>query len=144
SNPVVNALSPGETLTEVFTYQVTDKGGLSAIATLTITIQGANDAPVAVDDHNTATAGASDGSPAPVNASGNVITGAPGTGVDTDVDNADKPNADRLRVDGVRSGLETAGGTLTTVAGTISITGTAARLANGTIISGNFGQLTIG
>lgn len=144
SNPVVNALSPGQTLTEVFTYQVTDKGGLSAIATLTITIQGANDAPVAVDDHNTATAGASDGSPAPVNASGNVITGAPGTGVDTDVDNADKPNADKLRVDGVRSGLETAGGALTTVAGTISITGTAARLANGTIISGNFGQLTIG
>ncbi|WP_315810157.1 VCBS domain-containing protein [Pseudomonas sp. C9-3] len=144
SNPRVNALSPGETLTEVFTYQVTDKGGLSAIATLTITIQGANDAPVAVDDHNTATAGASDGTPAPVNASGNVITGAPGTGVDTDVDNADMPNADKLRVDGVRSGLETAGGTLTTVAGTISITGTAARLANGTIISGNFGQLTIG
>lgn len=144
SNPVVNALSPGQTLTEVFTYQVTDKGGLSAIATLTITIQGANDAPVAVDDHNTATAGASDGSPAPVNASGNVITGAPGTGVDTDVDNADKPNADKLRVDGIRSGLETAGGALTTVAGTISITGTAARLANGTIISGNFGQLTIG
>ncbi|MFV3370845.1 VCBS domain-containing protein [Pseudomonas sp. NY15435] len=144
SNPVVNALSPGQTLTEVFTYQVTDKGGLSAIATLTITIQGANDAPMAVDDHNTATAGASDGSPAPVNASGNVITGAPGTGVDTDVDNADKPNADKLRVDGVRSGLETAGGALTTVAGTISITGTAARLANGTIISGNFGQLTIG
>lgn len=144
SNPVVNALSPGQTLTEVFTYQVTDKGGLSAIATLTITIQGANDAPVAVDDHNTATAGASDGSPAPVNASGNVITGAPGSGVDTDVDNADKPNADKLRVDGIRSGLETAGGALTTVAGTISITGTAARLANGTIISGNFGQLTIG
>ncbi|WP_236173356.1 VCBS domain-containing protein [Pseudomonas pseudonitroreducens] len=146
SNPRVNALSPGETLTEVFTYQVTDKGGLSAIATLTITIQGANDAPVAVDDHNTATAGASDGSPAPVNASGNVITGAPGTGVDTDVDNADNPNADKLRVDGIRSGLETAGGTLTTVpgTGTIGVTGTAARLANGTIISGNFGQLTIG
>ncbi|WP_236200292.1 VCBS domain-containing protein [Pseudomonas pseudonitroreducens] len=147
NNPAIQALSPGDPpITEVFTYQVTDKGGLSALTTLTIRIQGANDAPVAVDDHNTATAGASDGSPAPVNASGNVITGAPGTGVDTDVDNADKPNADKLRVDGIRSGLETAGGTLTTVpgTGTIGVTGTAARLANGTIISGNFGQLTIG
>ncbi|WP_448681009.1 VCBS domain-containing protein [Pseudomonas nicosulfuronedens] len=146
SNPVVQALSPGQTLTEQFTYQVTDKGGLSAIATLTITLKGANDAPVAVDDHANATAGASDGSPAPVNASGNVITGNAGVGTDTDVDNLDRPNADKLKVDGVRSGLESAGGTLTGVVNgfTTNITGTVARLANGTLISGNFGQLSLG
>ncbi|WP_419721981.1 VCBS domain-containing protein [Pseudomonas nitroreducens] len=147
SNPVVQALSPGQTLPERFTYQVTDKGGLSAIATLTITIQGANDAPVAVDDHNTATAGASDNSPAPVNASGNVITGGlGGVGADTDVDNLDQPTASELKVDGVRSGLESAG---TFIPNNVndgvpgSISGTVARLANGTIISGNFGQLTL-
>ncbi|WP_017520917.1 VCBS domain-containing protein [Pseudomonas nitroreducens] len=148
SNPQVNALSPGETLTEVFTYQVTDKGGLSAIATLTITIQGANDAPVAVDDHNTATAGASDGSPAPVNASGNVITGGlSGVGADTDVDNFDQPTAAKLKVDGVRSGLESAGTTIPNNVGSSApavIRGTVARLANGTVIGGDFGQLTLG
>ncbi|PJI50366.1 MAG: adhesin [Pseudomonas sp.] len=146
NNPVVQALSPSDPLlTEQFTYQVTDKGGLSAITTLTITIQGANDAPVAVDDHANATAGASDGSPAPVNTSGNVITGNAGVGTDTDVDNADHPNADKLKVDGVRSGLETAGGTLTGVTAGIAttITGTVARLANGSIVSGNFGQLSL-
>lgn len=148
SNPQVNALSPGETLTEVFTYQVTDKGGLSAIATLTITIQGANDAPVAVDDHNTATAGASDGSPAPVNASGNVITGGlSGVGADTDVDNFDQPTAAKLKVDGVRSGLESAGTPIPNNVGSSApavIRGTVARLANGTVIGGDFGQLTLG
>ncbi|MBD9504124.1 DUF4347 domain-containing protein [Pseudomonas sp. PDM17] len=146
NNPVVQARSPSDPLlSEQFTYQVTDKGGLSAIATLTITIQGANDAPVAVDDHGSATAGASDGSPAPVNASGNVITGNAGVGTDTDVDNVDRPNADKLKVDGVRSGLESAGGTLTGVVNgiTTNIAGTVARLANGSIISGNFGQLSL-
>ncbi|WP_315809276.1 VCBS domain-containing protein [Pseudomonas sp. C9-3] len=146
SLPAVQALSPGDTLVEDFTYQMTDTGGLSSITTLTITIQGANDAPVAVDDHNTATAEASDGSPAPVNASGNVITGdVNGVGADTDVDRLDQPPASQLKVDGVRPGLETAGGTLTTVAnGTpASIAGSVARLANGNVLNGNFGQLTL-
>ncbi|WP_240201620.1 VCBS domain-containing protein [Pseudomonas sp. PDNC002] len=146
SNAAVQALSPGQTLTEVFTYQMTDAGGLSSITTLTITIQGANDAPVAVDDHNTATAAASDGTPGPVNANGNVITGdTNGVGADTDVDSVDQPNATQLKVDGVRSGLETAGGALTPVTtGTpADIFGTVARLANGSLISGSFGELTL-
>jgi len=144
-SPAVQALSPGQTLTEIFTYQVTDAGGLSAITTLTITIQGANDAPLAVDDQGSASAGASDGSPAPVNASGNVITGAAGVGTDTDVDNLDQPNADVLKVDGVRSGLESAGGSFTAVpaSGSVSLTTEVARLANGSLINGNFGQLSL-
>ncbi|OBY88783.1 adhesin [Pseudomonas sp. AU11447] len=141
----VQRLSPGDTLVEDFTYQMTDAGGLSSVTTLTITIQGANDAPVAVDDHNTATAGSSDNSPAPINTSGNVITGAPGTGADTDVDRLDQPNLNPLKVDGVRPGLETAGGTLTAVASgaPASIVGSVARLANGNVLNGNFGQLTL-
>jgi len=145
SNPAVQALSPGDSLVEQFTYQMVDAGGLSSVTVLVITIQGANDAPVAVDDHGTASAGASDGTPGPVNASGNVITGNAGVGADTDVDRLDQPTATQLKVDGVRSGLESAGGTLTPVANgaPASIIGSVARLADNSLISGNFGQLIL-
>ncbi|EOG3620003.1 VCBS domain-containing protein [Pseudomonas putida] len=145
NNAAVQALSPGQTLVEQFSYQMADTDGLSSISVLVITIQGANDAPVAVDDHGTATAGASDGSPAPVNASGNVITGNGGVGADTDVDNLDQPTATQLKVDGVRSGLESTGGALTPVgAGSpAAIDGSVARLADNSLISGNFGQLIL-
>ncbi|MFG0795341.1 DUF4347 domain-containing protein, partial [Pseudomonas sp. GLN_2] len=96
TNAAVQALSPGQTLVEQFTYQMADAGGLSAVNVLVITLQGANDAPVAVDDQGSAIAGASDGSPASVNASGNVITGDNGVGTDTDVDNLDQPTATQL------------------------------------------------
>ena len=46
SNPAVDALDVGETLTESFTYTVTDNEGGAATANLTITINGTNDAPV--------------------------------------------------------------------------------------------------
>ncbi|MFI7838857.1 VCBS domain-containing protein [Pseudomonas asiatica] len=145
NNAAVQALSPGQTLVEVFTYQMVDAGGLSSVNILTITLQGANDAPVAVDDVGSSSAGASDGSPAPVNASGNVITGNAGVGADTDVDNFDQPTATQLKVDGVRSGLESAGGVLSPVANgaPASITGSVARLTDGSLISGNFGQLIL-
>lgn len=145
SNAAIQALSPGDTLVEQFTYQMVDAGGLSSVTVLLITIQGANDAPVAVDDRGTATAGASDGSPAPVNANGNVITGNNGVGADNDVDRGDQPTATQLKVDGVRSGLESAGGALSPVAaGTpASIAATVARLADNSLISGNFGQLVL-
>ncbi len=42
--------SASDTLTEVFHYTITDTAGLSASTTLTVTIHGANDAPVAVID----------------------------------------------------------------------------------------------
>ncbi|MFJ4352837.1 VCBS domain-containing protein [Pseudomonas sp. NPDC089428] len=145
SNAAIQALSPGETLVEQFSYQMADAGGLKSISVLVITIQGANDAPVAVDDHGTATAGSSDGIPAPVNASGNVITGNAGVGADTDVDSVDQPTATQLKVDGVRSGLESSGGVLSPVTGATpgSIIGSVARLADSRLINGNFGQLTL-
>lgn len=56
TNAAVQALRlSSNTLTDTFTYTVTDAGGLTSTATLTVTIQGANDAPVANPDFNTAT-----------------------------------------------------------------------------------------
>ena len=49
SNTAVQALRlSSQTLTDVFTYTVTDAGGLTSTTQVTITIQGANDAPVGV------------------------------------------------------------------------------------------------
>ncbi|WP_185696456.1 Ig-like domain-containing protein [Halomonas sp. YLB-10] len=50
SNPVVDALKPGQTLTETFSYTITDSDGSVSTATLTISVLGANDAPVASVD----------------------------------------------------------------------------------------------
>lgn len=53
SNPSVNALDAGESLTDSFTCNINDgRGGVDSAA-LTITINGANDAPVAGDDNYT-------------------------------------------------------------------------------------------
>ncbi|MCJ1886426.1 VCBS domain-containing protein [Pseudomonas sp. LA21] len=100
SNPTVQALrSAGETLTEVFTYRMRDTAGATSDARLTLTIQGANDNPVARDDSNFA----SDQVPAP-HTSGNVLPN------DSDVD-----GGDRLSVSGIRTGQENESGTAGTV-----------------------------
>ena len=44
-----NMLAQGATVDEVFTYRISDGAGPQSTSTLTITITGANDAPVAVD-----------------------------------------------------------------------------------------------
>ncbi len=46
----VQDLGVGETLTETFTYVATGKNGATATSTLTVTIKGSNDGPVAVKD----------------------------------------------------------------------------------------------
>lgn len=71
-NATVQALASGANLSEVFTYTVKDAAGASSSSTLTVTIQGANDAPVAANDANTAkeTITGFPGS----NATGNVLT----------------------------------------------------------------------
>ncbi len=51
NNAAVQALrTSSDTLQEVFTYTMEDTAGLASTATVTITIQGSNDAPVAVSD----------------------------------------------------------------------------------------------
>ena len=84
SNPTVEALRAGQSLNEVFTYTVQDAGGLTDTAQLTITINGANDFPVARADTHFVIDGVSD-------AVGNVLVSANHGGVfadqaDTDVE----------------------------------------------------------
>ncbi len=82
SDAAVQALNTGGTLTDTFTYTVKDPGGLTDTAQLTITINGADDAPVAFNDIGSATeaGGTNNGTPG-TNATGNVLAN------DTDVDN---------------------------------------------------------
>ncbi len=46
SNPVVVALGSEQTVSEVFSYQMKDAGNLTSPTTLTVTVQGSNEAPV--------------------------------------------------------------------------------------------------
>ncbi|PNH95404.1 VCBS domain-containing protein [Vibrio diazotrophicus] len=83
SDSTVNALLSGS-VDDVFTYTVSDGNGGSRSTTLTITINGSNDAPLANDDYNTAkeelsSTAATEG----YTATGNVLTN------DTDVDSGD-------------------------------------------------------
>ena len=45
SNPAVNALNDGQTLTDAFTYQISDGHGGTSSAALTVTIRGTTDTP---------------------------------------------------------------------------------------------------
>lgn len=121
---VVQALKPGDSLVETFTYRMRDTAGATDIAQLNIRVDGAWDAPVATND--VAVAVADNGAGNSVNPTRNVLPN------DTDVDQGDV-----LHVSGIRFGTETAGGTLDTVnAGTDN--------TNGTLVNGQFGQLIIG
>ncbi|MDO6823777.1 VCBS domain-containing protein [Marinobacter sp. 1_MG-2023] len=79
SNPAVQALGVGQSLTEVYTYTASDGLGGSDTATLTITITGTNDVPVATANGNQITEDA-------VSVSGNMLTDDDGAGVDSDID----------------------------------------------------------
>ena len=123
TNAVVDALSPGETLSEAFNYTVSDRGGLSDIGKLTITINGANDAPIAVNDTGTAVEkGGTRNGTGGSNATGNVLVN------DTDVDNRDKPLATQGSVTAIRLGDREGVG----LAGTV-----------GVALKGLYGSLTI-
>ena len=115
---------PADTLTETFTYTMRDTAGALASATLTVTIRGANDNPVALDNIGLAAAP----SPGSVgrNPFGNVLLN------DLDVDRGDTKTVTKIR-----TGTETAGGSMISVAaGTTS--------ANGQVIAGTYGDWKIG
>lgn len=101
ANGTVQALNLEDTLVETFRYRVTNSAGKTDTSTLTITINGANDNPVANNDTARASeAGGSSSTPiAAVNPSGNVLDN------DTDVDNTD------LSVSAVRTGSTEGSGT---------------------------------
>jgi VCBS repeat-containing protein len=85
NNATVQALrTTANTLTDVFTYTMRDTAGLTSTTQITVTIQGANDAPVATIDNVTAVeGGGTNNSTSGVNPTGNVLTN------DTDVDSGD-------------------------------------------------------
>ncbi|MFJ2549036.1 VCBS domain-containing protein [Pseudomonas sp. NPDC087612] len=102
NNAEVQALRlAGQTLVERFVYTATDLAGASSSAALTVTVHGANDTPVAVNDEGIAVeAGGVANGTAGSDATGNVLSN------DTDVD-----AADQLQVVGIRTGSEAATGT---------------------------------
>ncbi len=116
SNAAVQALrTSANTLTESFSYTVSD-GGATSTATLKITINGTNDAPVAVADIGTAVeAGGLLNGTAGSDATGNVLTN------DTDVDAA--ANGETKAVSAFSSGANN---------GTI-----------GSALAGTYGSLTL-
>ena len=77
TNPAVQALAAGATTTDTFTYAVTDDQGATSFTTLTITIHGLNDAPVAAPDVLVISAG-------DTLVSGDLTPGTPGQDVDVD------------------------------------------------------------
>lgn len=117
NNAAVQALrTSSDTLTDTFTYTMTDNGGLTSTTQITITIQGANDSPVAIDDSGTALeAGGVANGTLGSDASGNVLTN------DTDVDASDTKT-----VTGVASGIQSS------ASGSV-----------GVIVAGSFGSITL-
>jgi VCBS repeat-containing protein len=93
TNATVQGLrTSSNTLTEVFNYTVRDPEGATDATTLTITITGANDNPVAVADTATAgEAGGIDNGTAGIDPTGNVLTN------DTDVDSGDSKTVQSFR-----------------------------------------------
>jgi len=116
-NPLVRSLSSDEVLNEYFTYQVTDRGGLTDQAQIHIFVRGRNDAPTGINDSATAieAGGVDNGTPG-LNPSGNVLAN------DTD------PELDPLHVVGIRTG-------------TLSESGAVGSL--GSVLRGQYGDLLI-
>ncbi|MGX5219730.1 VCBS domain-containing protein [Pseudomonas segetis] len=154
-NIAVQRLGPNDTLSDEFSYQVTDALGLNDLANLTIVIQGNYDNPVASDDHAQAQASEVDDDGNEVNPTGNVITfpsrpdntGLPGgNGIDQDVDSADRPNTN-LTVTGIRNGTEVAGGALGAVTTGTTLDTLYAQDSTGTPLTNasneSYGELTI-
>ncbi len=100
TNATVQALrTSGQTITDVFTYTMTDAAGSTSTTQITVTIQGANDAPTAVADTATAVeAGGVSNGTAGTNPTGNVLTN------DTDPDSAG--NGETKTVTGVLAGTQ--------------------------------------
>ena len=106
-----------DSLTDIFSYRAVDLAGQSDIAQLVVTIDGAWDAPVAVDDSNFAAAGTVRNPGQGVDAVGNVLPN------DTDVD-----VPDGKAVTGIGAGAEASNPALTPVGTSFQIDGLYGRL----------------
>ena len=94
TNPTVSGLTGTDTLTETYTYTVSDGHGGTDIAEIVITISDDNDAPVAINDVNSITEDI-------VSVSGDVTDGTPGQDYDP------KPPFDTFTVTGADDGVHT-------------------------------------
>ena len=116
-------LAVGDTDTTTYTFTVADEAGNTDISTLTVTVEGANDDPVAVDD----TAAAVE--------AGGVLNGTAGTDPTGDVtaNDTDIDDGTILTVDSVRTGAVEGGGVAGAVGGnTVGAYGTLVLLGDGT------------
>ncbi len=120
NNAAVQALrTSGQTLQDVFTYTMTDAAGATSTTQVTLTIQGANDAPVGVNDSgNAIEAGGYSNGTAGSNGTGNVLTN------DTDVDSV-------------------ANGETKTVSGVVAGPAASASGSVGASVTGTYGSITI-
>lgn len=123
-NGAFTSLAQGQTATDSFTYTVSDGHGGTANATVTITINGLNDAPLAVDDSNTTNENTL--------ANGNVLAN------DSDVD-----TSDTLTVSAVNGNAANVGTPITLASGallTVNADGTYSYDPNGVFDSLNLGE----
>ena len=118
----VDALDAGDTVTDVFNYTVSDGNGGTDIATITITIHGANDTPVAVDDTDSVE----------VN---ETTTATDGSANDVLMDDTDADDSASLTVTAIQ---HSSAGSSTSVSAGSSYN------SSGTQVTGTYGTLTIG
>ncbi len=115
-------LDAGDTVTDVFNYTVSDGNGGTDIATITITIHGANDTPVAVDDTDSVE----------VN---ETTTATDGSANDVLMDDTDADDSASLTVTAIQ---HSSAGSSTSVSAGSSYN------SSGTQVTGTYGTLTIG
>ncbi len=117
SNSAVQALrTTTQTLSDVFTYTMTDAGGLSSTAQVTVTIRGANDTPTSTADTAAATeAGGLANSTVGSNPTGNVLTN------DSDVDAGDTQTISGVSAGAQASASGAVGSTVIGAYGSITI-----------------------
>ena len=115
SNGTVNALrTSSNTLTDTFNYKVINSSSKVSEGTLTVTVQGANDAPVAVADTSSAyEAGGVGNGTTGSNPSGNLLSN------DTDVDTGDGKSVTAFSTSGSSAG--TLGAALTGTYGSLTV-----------------------
>ena len=135
-----DALDAGDTATDVFNYTVSDGNGGTDTATITITILGANDAPVAQNDEgvivengtltvaNGANANLSGSYDATGEHSGDVINTSSSLHSDSDLDDSASLNITQIKENG----------------GSNSAVSSGSSYNSGTSVTGTYGTLTIG
>ena len=136
-------LDAGDTVTDVFTYTVTDENGATTTATITITVNGINDTPVAQNDvgvivedgtltvANGANANETDDSGTTFNAtgehSGDVIDTSSSSHTDSDADDSASLSITQIKKDGGSDSAVSSGSSYN---------------SNGTSVTGTYGTLT--